>query len=449
MKLSTLTFSIVTFALLSGCSSEQESMQENKAKENHVAVSADLKELSDVDYPDNPDISIRHSKYTETEMNEITFIQNDHGFDLIISPTNIDDDTVLMNAIQLMEFIPSIPHCAKDDEYMKLISVVNQEWNRNQVKWTGDALTNAMPNNYTVNGEIITRVDLARNCLSSYLWELFFYCKVDGKDKVFYHGWFHFPEQLYKDLFQERNDDDFEKFAQHMVDWKDPENQLLNLELIRKINTSHAVDFINHDEEMYPLQGERKKKEIAIIYPTKYSKMSDFHTDSALFATFSAPGFYNRKDPRKTELGRFHSLDNVEYRKTTDSESKEHDELKLLFTRANGEETQFIFGGLDFSTLPILAVEDCNSGNPYPMGIGNHPFYEDCKSHEELCSLDNPYFGVFLNKDGNWLDSHNIGIDGPLLHLDQDNPNIIHVWLLSFERHALVGHYEIDLTKGL
>ena len=448
MKLSTIAFYLlVSCALLYSCSSKKNEFIATSQTVNHPAVSADLQELSDVDYPDNPDITIRHKKYTETVMKSITFAQDEHAFNLTILPENTDDDTVVMNDIHLMEFIPSIPHCAKDDEYMKLISVVNQEWNRNQVKWTGDALTKALSKDYTVNGEVITRIDLARNCLSSYLWELFFYCKVDGKDKVFYHGWFDFPEQLYIDLFEERNDDKFDKFAKHMVDWKDPKNESLNLGLIRKVSTSHAVNFINHDDEMYPLRGERKKKEIAIIYPTEYSKMADFHTDSTLFATFSAPGFYNRKDPRKTELGRFHTLENVEYRKTTGSESKVHDELKLVFSRRNGEETQFIFGGMDFSRLPKLTAQECNSGNPYPMGIGNHPFYEDCKSHEELCSLDNPYFGVLLNNEGSWLDSHKIGIDGPLLHLDKENPNIIHVWLLSFERHALVGHYEIDLTE--
>ncbi len=449
MKLSIINFSLfVSALLLSSCSSENKEVITLNEIVNHIAVSAELIELSDTDYPDNPDITIRHEKYTNTAMKSITFTQDGRAFNLTISPENTADDTVVMNDIHLMEFIPSIPRCAKGDDYMTLISVVNQEWNRNQVKWTGNALTNALPKNFTVNGELITRIDLARNCLSSYLWELFFYCNVNGKDQVFYHGWFDFPKQLYKDLFEERNHDKFEKFAQHMVDWKDPKNESLNLDLIRKVNESHEVNFINHDNEMYPLHGERKKKEIAIIYPTRYSKMADFHTDSALFATFSSPGFYNRKDPRTTELGRFYSLENVEYRKTIGTESKIHDELKLVFSRENGEETQFIFGGMDFSKLPKLTTEECNSGNPYPMGIGNHPFYEDCESHEKLCSLDNPYFGVLLNKDGNWLDSHKIGIDGPLLHLDKENPNVIHVWLLSFERHALVGHYEINLAKA-
>jgi len=47
-----------------------------------------------------------------------------------------------------------------------------------------------------------------------------------------------------------------------------------------------------------------------------------------------------------------------------------------------------------------------------------------------------------LDDEGKWLDSHEIGIDGPLLHLSEDGETL-HVWLLSFERHALVGHYSL------
>ena len=175
--------------------------------------------------------------------------------------------------------------------------------------------------------------------------------------------------------------------------------------------------------------------------------MTDFHTDSALFATFSSPGFYNRADPRTTELGRFYFLEKVAYNGTKSNHEEKLDEINMTFKRENGEITQFIFGGLILGNLPKLSTEQANSGNAYSMGISNHPFYEDCNSHEKLNSKENPYFGVLLDANGNWLDSHKIGIDGPLLHLDIDNPNILHVWLLSFERHALVGHYEIDLDR--
>ena len=79
------------------------------------------------------------------------------------------------------------------------------------------------------------------------------------------------------------------------------------------------------------------------------------------------------------------------------------------------------------------------------MGIGNHPFYEDYASHEDQCSLTNPNFGLLLDENGKWLDSHSIGIDGPLLHLDKDDPTKLHVWILSFERHALIAHYVLNL----
>ena len=433
---------LVIMAVLSSCGSETESDE----KVLSMISSAVLTELSDEEYPDNPDISIRHAKCIDTEMESIDFVRNGEAFDLIIKPSNVEDDTVIMKGIQLMEFIPTIPDYAKSDEYMSLISLVNQEWNRNQVKWAGEELLSVIPSEFTVNGEKITRIDLARNCLNSYLWELFFYADVDGKDKIFYHGWFDFPHNLYKELFRERNNQEFDHYANYMEDWKNPANEKLNLSLIREELSTRKVAFLNHDEEMYPIAGERKKKKIEVIYPETYTKMSDFHTDSALFATFTPPGYYNRSDPRHTQLGRFYSLEEVVYSKTFTA-GKKYDELRFRFKRKNGEVTQFVFGGIDFKSLPHLAVEDANSGSQFSMGIGNHPFYEDCVSHDELCSFNNPYFGVLLDEEDKWLDSHTIGIDGPLLHLDKNNPNLIHVWLLSFERHALVGHYEIELLN--
>lgn len=440
-----MKFNLITvlFLLLFSCGTE--TTQQIESENEAISYSAELTELTDEEYPDNPDVMVRHSKYVETEMNEIELILNGDHFDLVYTPVNETDDTVRMNGISLMEFIPTVPDYAKEDEYLSLISIVNQEWNRNQVKWVGDDLSAVTLQAFTVNGEAITRIDIARNCLNAYLWELFFYSKEDGKDKVFYHGWFSFPKELYADLFDQRNHEKFVTYSKYMEHWKNPPNEEINLELIRtEVSFKASVPFKDRSNEMYPLKGERKKKKIDIIYPETFSKMSDFHTDSATFATFSQPGFYNRKDPRHTQLGRFYSLKNVGY-KSTESNEKVYDEFVFEFERENGEKTLFILGGIQISELPKLNVADANSGNQYPMGIGNHPFYEDCNAHEECCTKDNPYFGVLLDAEGNWLDSHTIGIDGPLMHLDANNSNILHVWLLSFERQALVGHYEIDL----
>ena len=77
------------------------------------------------------------------------------------------------------------------------------------------------------------------------------------------------------------------------------------------------------------------------------------------------------------------------------------------------------------------------------MGIGNHTFYETNDVHNSVHATDNQYYAMFLDREGNWLDSHTIGIDGPIFHFEDEERRILHLWLLSFERHALVGHYVI------
>lgn len=452
MKNCALLFGLVLF-ILSSCSetvSDTPIASDNETEissEEKTYFSASLRELSDEEYPDNPDITVRHEKCVETTMSSIEFIRKGEMFDVYLIPDNASDDTAHLFEIDLMEFIPTIPEYVRDDEYMSLISIVNQEWNRNQVKWQDDQLKTAShEENCVVNDEKVTRMDLARNCLNSYLWEVFLYADVDGSNKVFYHGWFDFPKDLYHELYAERNGKNFDEVADFLENWKNPPSKKINLTKLRTVKTQSAPRYANLSNEMYPLKGERKKKQVGLITPVAVRRMMDFYSDSTTFATFTPPGFYNRADPRTTELGRFQNLDGVIYR-TTDTNLGERSEFHFNYSDDTGRKTQFIIGGLDLSTLPRLSTEEANSGHQFSMGIGNHPFYEDYALHEDQCSLTNPNFGVLLDENGNWLDSHYIGIDGPLLHLDKDDPNILHVWVLSFERHALIAHYVLDLSK--
>jgi len=79
------------------------------------------------------------------------------------------------------------------------------------------------------------------------------------------------------------------------------------------------------------------------------------------------------------------------------------------------------------------------------MGIGNHSFYESYSEHLSYKTKESPYYAILTDDDDHWLDSHKIGIDGPVLHFTDEDRTTLHVWLLSFERHALVGHYEIRI----
>ena len=453
MKNCAILFSLFLFTLIScsETSSDSPIIAEDGVEnsEDKTNFSASLRELSDEEYPDNPDITVRHDKCVETTMKSIEFNRKGELFDVFLIPDSAKDDTAHLFEIDLMEFIPTIPEYVRDDEYLSLISIVNQEWNRNQVKWQDDQLKTAShEENCVVNGEKVTRMDLARNCLNSYLWEVFLYADVDGSNKVFYHGWFDFPKDLYHELYAKRNGKKFDEVADFLENWKNPPSKKVNLSKLRSVKSTYNPSYKDESDLMYPLAGERKKKQIGVVTPAKFSKMSDFYSDASTFATFTPPGFYNRADPRTTELGRFQKLEGVIYRKT-ETNLGARSEFHFNYSDKKGRKTQFIIGGLDLSTLPRLSTEEANSGHQFSMGIGNHPFYEDYALHEDICSLTNPNFGILLDGNGKWLDSHYIGIDGPLLHLDKDDPNKLHVWILSFERHALIAHYILDLAHDM
>ena len=43
------------------------------------------------------------------------------------------------------------------------------------------------------------------------------------------------------------------------------------------------------------------------------------------------------------------------------------------------------------------------------------------------------------------IDHHSFAIDGPVLHRDSADPSLLHVYLLSYERHTLIGHLVVSL----
>lgn len=44
-----------------------------------------------------------------------------------------------------------------------------------------------------------------------------------------------------------------------------------------------------------------------------------------------------------------------------------------------------------------------------------------------------------------WLNHHDIAVDGPILHRDEHDPSLVHLYLLSYERHTLLGHWILSI----
>ena len=172
--------------------------QVDKSPLSQKELSFNIQELTDEEYPDNPDIGFRSKNYSSDFFTKGQLIAKPNGqYDILIHTTEKYQDTIVFKSIDLDEFIPTVPDYIKDDQYLSYITLINQEWNRNQVRFDSDEF-------YTTN-KSITRVDIARNCLNSFLWEIIAFVEEDGKNVPVHHGWFHFPEALYKSIFKKKN----------------------------------------------------------------------------------------------------------------------------------------------------------------------------------------------------------------------------------------------------
>ncbi len=397
-----------------------------------------ITELSDEQYPDNPDIGFRSEDYRND-------LFKDAQLDMIapdlarLAFFTEAGDSVVFPQFSLKEYIPTVPERIRDDAGLTRISLINQEWNRNQVRFA--------PSAYETNIPGIVRVDVARNCLNACLWEVALYVEEQGKETPWAHGWFTFPHPIYINAVEAHNAIQFDDYKDALYGWQDPGRLPVDLNKLRTVTDTLGVRITDLSDAMYPLGGAREKKFKEIVTPESFETMRDLQTDATTFATFVPPGYYSRAEPRPTELGRFVSLTGAEAYHT-DAGTGTQTEYQLRFSDGT-RETTLVFGGMTPTSYPTLPVEQANKGFRTSMGIGNHPFYETAEEHEAMRASENPYFGLLLDDQGRWLDSHTVGIDGPLIHRDMDRANALHIWLLSFERHALVGHYLLEFDRPI
>lgn len=401
---------------------------------------APLTELTDAEYPDNTDIGYRHSLYGSLHLDKVYFIPNsDSLFNIVF--TNAAQDSIIFKDITFKEWMPEASNLVRNDPYLHRIGIINQEWNRNQIQFDSSQFR-------TVGEKLkgIKRVDIARNCLSAYLWELILYVEESNTVLPIHHNWFNFPNDLYAILFKKYDGEDFDIYRNSLEYWIEPDHKPIEIHNLRSKLKETVVTFINHNNESYAKKGEREKKYKNIIYPKNTTRIQDFLTDSTQFATFSAPGFYNTKNPKKTELSRLANPYLLIVRKVLSSQKDTLIEIELQFAHKNPDKvTKFVLSGLVKNEIPVLDTAFTHLGWQNSMGFGNHTFYETYTHALTHPTKTSPYFCYLADSQNRWLDSHVIGIDGPLLHWDIHDSTILHLWIISFERHSLVGHYSFKV----
>ena len=422
-----------------------------------------IREIAIKDYPDDPDLLVCDSVfYGKFSHREVIFIQEDNDlkkFTIKFTPKNTLSDTIVFSHISLDEWIPTVPDFLKGDPLLSQIAIFNQQFNRVQVKFEKG---NVQLKGNHQESEVVTRVDLAKNCLHLPLWEIIAYKKTTDaqghkRDAPVYHGWFNFPYDLHTELMKRKgwSDEEARKYTHDLSHWGTsvPSEKVIDLKNLRTVQGDEVVlPLTILNDAAYPMQeyDERWKKMNNILYP-KRTLINSFLTDSTQFAKFISPGVYRRRSPMPTQLGRFRlpTPEATLRRITSKNKAKTKSfELELEFSRSENpqEITRLLFGGFDIKKIDTLAADYANKAIfQMPMGISNHYFNQPYKTFVDPANpaTDSPWYAMVLGKRDRWLNSHEVGVDGVLLHFDKDDPQNLHIWLLAFERHALVGHFVI------
>ena len=408
-----------------------------------------VEEVSTFDYPEDPSHrSVYYDSYGNRHLKLVKL--DDTHFDFIFESTDPNVATIAFKGVDVSLYIPIRPEWTKTDLNLEIISLVDREWNRQQVSFPIDSPHIEVTGGDGFEKNHIFSAELARNCLNAGLWEVQLYTKENGKKALYYQGWFEFPLGHYKEIFEAKNGISYWNHWYRLEHWVDPEGLKVELSKLREVITETEIVPLYNKNEKLVLSGEQLRKS-RTLNAKNVRCLGDFCVaeKNVQFARFIPPGRYSFKNPWNNEFERIAQVERAIHRKVrSPATSKILDEVEIIFRNTKtGEPQRFIVSGIDIDRLPQIPGEQYPQGLYMPMGIGVPPFYQTYQGLQKNPPYRSPYFSVLLDGHNRWINHHDVGIDGPVMHRDQRDPHLIHLYLLSYERHALVGHYMIPINR--
>lgn len=405
-----------------------------------------VEEVTTSEYPEDP--SHRSLLYGRYQGRQMRLVKKDAThFDFILESDNPSVATITFKDIDLRLLIPVRPQWVIGDEDLEVVALVDREWNRQQVRFpiTSDHIEVSGGDGFEEKG--LYTAELARNCLNAGLWEVILTTREDGKKAMYYQGWFDFPLGHYKRIFEDLNQISYWKHWHRLEHWVDPHGRRMNLNKLREIEEERLVAAVHDPDELLIFAGEQKRKSRTVNAKNVLCwKGFCQNRHQVRFATFLPPGRYHVDVPWENEFDRLAAFEKgiIRVVKTPATDRKLH-EIELVFRSEEGEVNRFIVGGIDLNELPKLPMEKYNKGLYMPMGIGIPPFYQPYAVLKKNPPYEKPYYSFLLDENDHWINHHEVGVDGPVIHRDMRDPNKLHVYLLSYERHSLVGHYIVPI----
>ena len=416
-------------------------------------------EYTHAEYREDPSgRSVHHGRYDGRSLHLVR--RDDTHFDFEFVSDDPHVASVAFRNVDVSLMTVKQPDWVKDDAGLTRISLIDREWNRQQVKFAVTPGSERPADNAGAWVEVsggdgweaahLTQAALAKNCLNAGLWEVLLNCDEGDGTKMYYQGWFTFPLGHLAEQFERNTGLDYADWWYPLEHWQDPAGTVMNLDGLRTVKAEvPATVAFDRDEEI-TVSGEQVRK-CRTTDGSGYVCWGDLLDRADVsFATFVPPGKYSHAHPWGNEYWRFAEFDGGTLREVESpaAPGETLHELELAFRTDVGEAQRLLIGGVDLAALPTLPVGEYPKGLYMPMGIGVPPFYQ---SYVELAAnppAESPYYSVLVDADGRWIDHHKAAVDGPVMHRDAADPSLIHLYLLSYERHTLVAHFTLRLADA-
>jgi uncharacterized membrane protein YdjX (TVP38/TMEM64 family) len=403
------------------------------------------REYSNAEYPDDPaGRSVHFGQYSGRSLRLVR--KDATHFDFVLEPREPHVARVVFRDIDASLMTPSIPEWTRDDADLVRIALTDRQWNRQQVRFDVPSPQVEITGGDGFETESLYSAELAKNCLNAGLWEVLLFAKEGDGKALYYQTWFTFPLGYYKAIFEHNTHLPYWQHWYYLEHWFDPAGTPVPLEKLREVKDEREAAATFDPAERILFAGEQIRKRRTTIGENIITWGDFFGPRRVRFATFVPPGKYDLNRPWKNQYWRIDQFQKAILRKiVSPADSRPHDELELVFASSrSGEVCRFIVSGFDLSALAQLRMDEYPKGLYMPMGIGVPPFYQTYDALRQAPPEASPYFSVMLDGEGRWIDHHSLAVDGPVLHRDEKDPGLLHVYLLSYERHSLVSHIVVS-----
>ncbi|BAZ02118.1 hypothetical protein NIES37_61260 [Tolypothrix tenuis PCC 7101] len=408
---------------------------------------AKLQELSNAEYPANP--ALLSKNYQRYSNRQLTIIKRDDThFDFVLEPKNETTAKIVIKNIDLKLLVPKTPEWLKKDKDLALITLIEREWNRQQVTFPANSENIEISGGDGFEQQNLTEIALTNNCLNAGFWEIALFTKEDSNKTLYYQGWFDFPIGHYKNIFENANKISYWDYWWRLEHWQEPSGAIIKNNLLRNVIDEKVVLTNFPLDEKIISSGEQSRK-VRTTLTKNLTTWRDFYSNQQeiQFATFRSPGFYHPEQPWNTQYWRIGKFEKATLRniKPTNSQSTVQ-EIELLFRDTKtGEKNRLFIGGINLKDLPKLAISDYTKGLSMPLGISLPPFFQSYEDLQKNHPDESPFFSFLVDAQNRWINHHQLGVDGSIMHLDKDNPNLLHLYLLSYERNTLIAHFLVNL----